>query len=119
MKFIITESKAEQVILKFLDVHVEPDYSWGPDLHNFYREDVEIHGSYDFLVNDRLAYSYWDKNGNNKLLEVMPWVYEQLDSLFGSMWEDIFIEWFEKNSGLKVKLFVKYDADWVPKRIND
>ena len=117
MKFIITESKAEQIILKYLDVYIEPDYSWGPDLHKFYREEVKNFGVYDFVINDRRAYSYWDGNHNDKLLEVMPWVYEQLDSLFGSMWEDIFIEWFEKNSGLKVKLFVKYDADWVPKRI--
>jgi hypothetical protein len=29
--------------------------------------------------------------------------------LFGNMWEPIFIEWFEKNSGLKVKIFDRYD----------
>lgn len=119
MKYLITESKAKEVILKYLDYYIEPDYSWGPELHDFYREDVEKHGSYDFVINDRLAYSYWDENHNNKLLEVRPWVYNKLDDLFGDMWEPIFIEWFEKNSGLKVKDFERYDPDWVPKRVNN
>jgi hypothetical protein len=38
----------------------------------------------------------------------MPWVYEQLDGLFGDMWKPIFIKWFEKNSGLKIRHFDKY-----------
>ena len=111
MKYLITENQAEKVILKYLDRFIEPDYSWGPELHDFYREDVKIHGSYDFLINDHLGYSYWDGDGNDKLLEVMPWVYEQLDGLFGNMWEGLFIDWFEKNSGLKVKRFDKYDYE--------
>jgi len=110
MKYLITENKLNDVILKFLDFHIEPDYSWGPHLHDFYREDVERHGNYDFVINDRLAYSYWD----DKLLEIMPWVYDKLDGLFGNMWEPIFIEWFEKNSGLKVKTFDRYEPDWAP-----
>jgi len=109
MKYIITESKAQDVILKYLDVYIEPDYSWGTKLHSFYRKDVKEHGSYDFVINDRLGYSYWDGNDNHKLLEVMPWVYEQLDGLFGDMWEPIFIKWFEKNSGLKIGNFVRYE----------
>ena len=119
MKYLITESKAKEVILKYLDYYIEPDYGWGPELHDFYREDVERHGSYDFVINDRLAYSYWDGNYNDKFLEMMPWVYDKLDGLFGDMWEPIFIEWFEKNSGLKVKYFDRYDPDWVPKRVNN
>jgi hypothetical protein len=109
MKYIITESKAKDIILKYLDVNIEPDYSWGPELHDFYREDVERHGNYDFVINDRLAYSYWDGDGIHKHLEIMPWVYEQLDGLFGGLWEDLFINWFEKNSGLKVDNFVRYE----------
>jgi hypothetical protein len=70
MKYIITESKAKDIILKYLDVNIEPDYSWGPELHDFYREDVERHGNYDFVINDRLAYSYWDGDGIHKHLEV-------------------------------------------------
>jgi len=114
MKYLITESKLKDVIEKFLDFHIEPDYSWGPHLHDFYREDVERHGNYDFVINDRLAYSYWDGNGNDKFLEVMPWVYEKLDGFFGNMWKPIFIEWFEKNSGLKVRYFERYEPDWTP-----
>ena len=54
MKVIITENRAEQVILKYLDKYIEPDYSWGPELHDFYKEDIERYGSYDFVINDLL-----------------------------------------------------------------
>lgn len=111
MKYLITENKLNDVILKFLDFHIEPDYSWGPELHEFYRDDVKRHGYYDFVINDRLAYSYWDRDNDGNLLEVMPWVYDKLDGLFGNMWEPIFIKWFEKNSGLKVGTFERYDPD--------
>jgi len=109
MRFIITENKAKDVILKYLDRYIEPDYSWGPELYDFYREDVERHGNYDFVIDDNLAYTYWDGKDNHKLLEVMPLVYEQLDALFGNMWEDLFVEWFEKNSGLTVNTFDRYE----------
>lgn len=117
MKYLITENKLNDVILKFLDYYIEPDYSWGPELHDFYREDVEKYGSYDFIINDRLGYVYYDgKNMPIKnLLEVRPFVYEKLDGLFGNKWEPIFIKWFEKNSGLKVKEFERYDPTWTPR----
>ena len=109
MKYIITESRANDVILKYLDRYIEPDYSWGPELHDFYREDVERHGNYDFVINDLLSYSYWLEDDGFGRLEVMPKVYDELDALFGNMWEDLFVEWFEKNSGLKVDRFDKYE----------
>ena len=112
MKVTINKSKIDSIILKYLDDNYYPDYNWGPELHKFYREDVKRHGSYDFLINDSLAYSYWDLDQNsNKLLEVMPWVYEKLDGLFGDYWEPIFIKWFEKNSGLPVKIFDRYTEE--------
>ena len=111
MKVVINKSKIHDIILKYLDDNFYPDYNWGPELHKFYREDVKRHGSYDFVVNDVLAYSYWDGNGNNKLLEVMPLIYEQLDGLFGGFWEPIFIKWFEKNSGLPVVNFDRYKVE--------
>jgi hypothetical protein len=112
MRYIISESKAEEVILKYLDRHIEPDYSWGPELHDFYREDVEIHGNYDFVIDDLLSYSYWIEDDGKGRLEIMPRVYEQLDGLFGDMWEDLFIEWFEKNSGLRVDRFDRYKHEY-------
>lgn len=109
MKYLITENQAEKVILNFLDRHIEPDYSWGPELHDFYREDVERYGSYDFVINDLTSYRYSLEDDGKGRLEVMPRVYEQLDGLFGDMWEDLFIDWFEKNSGLKVDKFDRYN----------
>jgi hypothetical protein len=105
MKLIITENRAEQVILKYLDQYIEPDYSWGPELHDFYKEDIERYGSYDFVINDTLAYSYWLEDDYTGRLDVKPRVYNELDGLFGNMWEDLFVEWFEKNSGLKVDVY--------------
>lgn len=108
MRVVITESRANDVILKYLDQHIEPDYSWGPELHEFYRDDVKRHGYYDFVINDNLAYSYWNHDIDGNILEVMPWVYEQLDGLFGDLWEPIFIKWFEKNSGLPIGTLDRY-----------
>jgi hypothetical protein len=105
MKVIITENRAEQVILKYLDRYIEPDYSWGPELHDFYKEDIERYGSYDFVIDDTLSYSYWLEDDYTGRLDVTPRVYNELDGLFGNMWEDLFVEWFEKNSGLKVDVF--------------
>ena len=107
MKFLITESQSENIILNYLNQYIEPDYSWGPHLHDFYREDVERYGSYDFVINDVGSYRYTLEDDGRGLLEVFPSVYEELDSLFGDMWENIFIEWFEKNSGLKIDRFNK------------
>jgi|LauGreDrversion4_2_1035121.scaffolds.fasta_scaffold382419_1 hypothetical protein len=109
MKILITESKVNDIILKYLKDNIEPDYSWGPELHDFYKEDVARHGYYDFTINDSLSYSYWLEDDYTGRLEVMPRVYDELDGLFGHMWEDLFVEWFEKNSGLKVDLFDRYD----------
>jgi hypothetical protein len=107
MKYIITEHQNEKIILDYLDKYVEPDYSWGPDLHDFYREDVENYGSYDFVINDVESYRYTLDDDGNGYLEIFPNVHETLDSLFGPFWEDLFFEWFEKNSGLKIDRYHK------------
>ena len=108
MKVIINKSKIESIILKYLDDNFYPDYNWGPELHKFYRSDVKRHGYYDFVINDEQAYSYFNMEHGNNLLEVMPWVCEELDGLFGKLWEPVFIEWFEKNSGLPVRDFHRW-----------
>ena len=98
MKILITESKVNQIIRKYLESACYPDYNWGPELHDFYRKDVEKYGAYEFQINDEIAYAYYDTG----TLEIYPWLSEKLTSLFGNRWEPVFIEWFEDNSGLKV-----------------
>jgi hypothetical protein len=107
MKFIITENRVNEVVLNYLNKKVHPDYTWGPELHQFYQDDVEEYGAYDFYINDIVGYTYFGNYFNNGylgLLLIQPWLGEQLNSLFGNRWEPIFKEWFESNSGLEVKL---------------
>ena len=109
MKFIITENRVNEVVLNYLNIKVHPDYNWGPELHEFYRDDVEEYGAHDFYINDVVGYSYFGVYGGRDeseymyLLLIQPWLGEQLNSLFGSRWKPIFKEWFEKNSGLEVR----------------
>ena len=103
MKIIISENKVNQIIRKYLDDDFYPDYNWGPELHDFYKKDVKRYGSYEFQINDETAYVYY----NTKTLEIYPWLDEKLTSLFGNKWLPVFKEWFEENSGLKVKKIEK------------
>ena len=103
MKVIITESRLEGLIIEYLDDTCYPDYTWGPELHDFYRENIKRFGGYDFEINDEVGYSYYDNEDYDKTLIIVEWLSEKLTSLFGNKWGSVFIKWFEKNSGLKVK----------------
>jgi len=103
MKYIITESRVEEVIKNYLSKHLHPDYDIGFELHDFYQKDVEKYGSYDFTINDEVAYTYWGEYGGFKnRLEISKMVFDDLNQKFGKRWIPIFKEWFEKNTGLQV-----------------
>ena len=104
MKYIISESKLHSLIYDYLTSSFQPDYDWGPELHDFYRKDIAEYGYYDFMIDDGSAFDYV---GETKSLRVKPWVYERLDYLFGNIWKSVFVEWFKDNSGLPVSNFVK------------
>jgi hypothetical protein len=99
MNIKIRKDKFEKMVIKYLNRDVEPDYSWGPKLHDFYRDDIDRYGSYDFVINDIPSYSYV---GEGKQLLIQPHLYERLTNLFGELWVPIFKKWFEDNSGLEV-----------------
>jgi hypothetical protein len=109
MKYEIPESKINQIIYDYIKGKYYPDYNWGPELHDFYRKDVENHGFYAFDIDDQEAYTYygdeWGKPEVNNRLVIEKWIVEELTSIFGDLWIPIFIKWFEDNSGLKVKNF--------------
>jgi hypothetical protein len=96
------KDKLNKIIYDFLKDEYYPDYDWGPELFDFYREDVEKYGSITFYINDSEAYNYYDDG----TLEIMPWVCERLDSWFNNVWYSVFKDWFEENSGLKVSRIV-------------
>ena len=111
MKFIITESKAEQIILKYLNDYFVPDtsryYKWGDDpiIHKFYQEDVDKYGKTYFYIGNYLVYTYNLNSESVGFLEVHPYflpVIKKMDKLFGNLWERKLMRWFEENTGLKV-----------------
>ena len=96
------KSSLENLIYEFLNDDFYPDYNWGPELFDFYREDVKEHGLIPFYINDSEAYVYYDDG----TLEIMPWVCEKLNEYFNDLWYSVFKSWFEENSGLKVSMMV-------------
>jgi hypothetical protein len=79
-----------------------PDYNWGPELFDFYKNDVEEYGSATFYINDSEGYVYYDDG----TLEIMPWVCEKLNEYFNDSWYPTFKGWFEENSGLVVSRII-------------
>lgn len=92
----------DEIIYDFLEDEYYPDYNWGPELFDFYKNDVKNHGSVSFYINDDEGYTYYDHG----TLEIMPFVSERLDEWFNDSWLHIFTKWFEEHSGLKVKRVV-------------
>ena len=115
---IFSESKLDDVIYKYLTSNYHPDYNWGPSLFDFYKEEIERNGYYDFEIEDWPAYSYVGKNGvyggytgeivKAKTLLIEPDVWKKLDKFFGNRWEPVFVKWFEDNSDLPVEQVIKY-----------
>lgn len=113
MKYIITESKLENTIHSYLTAYVHPDYNWGPELHDFYQEDVKKYGLYEFLINDDIAYTYHGYTGFKDgevqeigILYIEKWLGNKLTTIFGNFWQPVFKDWFEENSGLEVKKMI-------------
>jgi hypothetical protein len=92
----------DEIIYDFLKDDFYPDYDWGPELFDFYDEEVRVYGSTTFHIDDSEAYIYYDDG----TLEIMPWVCEKLNEYFNDSWYSVFKSWFEKNSGLKVDRIV-------------
>ena len=96
----------DKIIYDFLEDEYYPDYNWGPELFDFYREDVKKYGFISFYINDNEEYTYY----NDGTLEIMRNTSERLDSWFNDSWKPVFKKWFEENSGLEVKRIVTMDG---------
>lgn len=112
MKFIISENKLNNTILTHLELNFKPDYDWGPELFDFYRNEVEKFGNVYFYVNDFEVFCYY-KQGQPKLkiepktLVIFEKISKDLNRWFGNRWVDVFVEWFEKNTGLEVETVIR------------
>ena len=96
----------DEIIYSFLKDDFYPDYNWGPELFDFYKNDVEEYGSVPFYINDSEGYVYYDDG----TLEIMPFVCKKLNEYFNDSWYLVFKEWFEDHSGLKVKQVVTIEG---------
>jgi hypothetical protein len=96
----------DEIIYNFLEDDYYPDYNWGPELFDFYKNDVEEYGSATFYINDNEEYTYY----NDGTLEIMRNISERLDSWFNDSWKPVFKKWFEEHSGLEVKRIVTMDG---------
>lgn len=119
MKVIITKSRFESLVIRYLDDNYVPDYGWSyPDV---YQNAVDKWGDIVFFIDDVDSYIYYGCNANAgpedeffagyghlhnykcPLLSIYPRVSERLRDMFGNKWKPIFKEWFESNTGLKVE----------------
>jgi hypothetical protein len=96
----------DEIIYDFLEEEYYPDYDWGPELFDFYREDVKKYGDISFYINDNPEYTYYDDG----TLEILRNISERLDSWFNNSWKPVFKKWFEEHSGLEVKRIVTMDG---------
>ena len=102
----LDQQEINNFIYQYLKEEFYPDYNWGPELHDFYKKEIEQYGIYDFLINDDPAYSYlgeWDGYEYLYTLSIGKLVRDELTKLFGDKWIPIFKKWFEENSGLEVR----------------
>jgi hypothetical protein len=102
----LNDEELDELIYKHLTENYYPDYDWGPELYDFYKEDVRIHGSFEFPIDDRIGYAYlgeWDGYDYLHTLMIAEWLTNELTSLFGDKWIPVFKQWFEDNSGLEVR----------------
>lgn len=118
MKLIISESKINDLIRKYLfkdympDVFFLFDIETPEDRSNFFNDEVDKYGSYDFDINHKDAWTYfgeWDGYDYMYHLKMGEKVENELNALFGDKWVPIFKGWFEEITGLEVREMVVND----------
>ena len=107
MKYIITESRLDELIYEYLDENYTPDTGWLAPVH--YKRYVDRSGSYEFIVDDKVAFALVGKSKNKVLFPIpntlLLWEHTEtnLTNLFGELWKPVMVRWFEYNTGLRVK----------------
>ena len=118
MKIIITEQQHDRLkkaILKYLDNNLTPHGGW--EKTKSYKKELKNQDNELFLhltgnefdSDNHMWYSTYNnphvgiKKEDSPIVLIPDSKAIALDGYFGDMWKPIFIEWFENNSGLKVK----------------
>lgn len=105
MKIQIRQEQLNNLILNYLNKNYVPDYGWGSDLFDFYKNEVRTWNYVSFNINDILSFVYFEKShstNQDRVLLINPWLGDDLTSLFGDFWIPVFKDWFESNTNLKV-----------------
>ena len=109
MKYIISESRLDDLIYDYLSSNLQPDYGWEEresyKREKFHNLPVPSYITFDFNVRTAFKYYYTSDKPlieNPKTLLVEDWIVERLSELFGDRWEPIFVKWFQDNTGLPV-----------------
>ena len=124
MKYVVTQKQIDglrETILNYLDSNLTPyegwrnrnDYArvvdmdseiflhlvesegWGEDPHMWYSVHTNPHADVPKEI--------------SPLITLPSSVYERIEAFFGNLWKPFFKEWFEANTGLKVKTVEKQD----------
>jgi hypothetical protein len=124
MKYIISENRVDDIILKYIESTYPVDeinYTEGHDYDgNFDDSSYEFYyGDYD--DGEETVFRWYGKNywhgGDTELLrhriEQSPLLsfddsreIEKLNNLFGNKWKPVFIEWFYRNFSLRIKTVI-------------
>lgn len=117
MKYVITESRIKEAIVKFLDSNFTPDGGWEDVIYSM--DELEEEGLIDYYVNGDLDYSYFVdyETRDPQTLELDKSMSDTLNSLFGKLWIQIFVEWFEEKTNLEVKILYFRRDPFPPKII--
>jgi len=119
MKYIITEQQAENLkkaILDYFNENMTPFDGW-QKTKEYKKEMKENDGELFLFIDDvetpddgnHMWYSIHTNPHVNLHKEICPLVLipdgmsNALNGYFGDFWKPIFIEWFQNNTGLKVK----------------
>lgn len=122
MKYIITEDQSDRIksyVIEYLDKNLTPFKGWDPTKE--YKERLKHNDGELFLKlnvirdfgsfeeNNHMWYSTCDNPDVSfydmecPLIALPKGHLSALEGYFGNMWKPIFIEWFQNNTGLKLK----------------
>jgi hypothetical protein len=79
MNYLLNESKLNDLILNYINQNFHPDYDWGPELHDFYRNEIDKYGVYNFTIDEERAYDFHEDWGAGPELVVHEFVTDQLN----------------------------------------
>lgn len=121
MKYIITEDQSDRIksyVVEYLDKNLTPFKGWvsSKDYKRklrenlgeifFYLQGLDLGSFEDY---NHMWYSTCDNQNTPMYGEECPLItipkghLSVLEGYFGNMWKPIFIEWFQTNTGLKLK----------------